>query len=71
MVFLIKNSFPPPFVDRIVYQNKLYLTDQYFFVKVIKQSIFHEGVVRVIQRRDLSTDSVMTRRYQASQPGKY
>ena len=52
-------------------QFKLYLTDQYFFVKVIKQSIFHEGVVRVIQRRDLSTDSVMTRRYQASQPGKY
>ena len=52
-------------------QFKLYLTDQYFFVKVIKQSIFHEGVVRVVQRRDLSTDSVMTRRYQASQPGKY
>lgn len=52
-------------------QFKLYLTDQYFFVKVIKQSIFHEGVVRVIQRRDLSTDSVMTRRHQASQPGKY
>ena len=52
-------------------QFKLYLTDQYFFVKVIKQSIFHEGVVRVIQIRDLSTDSVMTCRHQASQPGKY
>lgn len=36
------------------------LTDQDFFVKVIRQSIFHEGVVRVIGRRDLSTDSAMT-----------
>ena len=36
------------------------LTTNFIFVKVIKQSKFHEGVVRVIYRRDLSTDSVMT-----------
>lgn len=37
------------------------LTEEKIFVKVIRQSKFHEGVVRVYdERRDLSTDSAMT-----------